>query len=117
MKKLIQLNKGSISDLKDIAEQTQAFYNSDYKDARDFIDRVQKSGKFNRRDLLDNARLALESLVVANQASRGYPGASGTAIWLPTDSSDWSTYGKRYSGLVFHQKTNWGDFLRLLSGQ
>lgn len=113
---LVRVNKNSFTNLRLIARETQAFYNSDYKDARDFIDLIQKSEKLIvEKEVLDNARKAIEDVVVSNQVSPSFKRASGIAIWLPIDFSYWNQYGARYNKMVFQKETKWGDFLSLLN--
>ncbi len=107
-------NPSYYSTLRSIRSQTQDFYESDYRDLRDFTERVSaRSGvPADIKAAADALLLQLDSSIVYNRAQSDYPGAHGLAIYFPASSPDPDySYGQ---GAVWSQRTTWDEFLRSL---
>lgn len=96
------------------AQDTQKYYDDDYKDLTDFLARLEKSDLNIRASVLTNLKDAIKQSVIANDVSGGYADSHGLAFWLPEDKGTYEQYSKRYSGLQFNKDTNWNDVLSTL---
>lgn len=96
-----------------VIKETQAFYYSDYKDAGEFATKLAGYGitQFDRR-AADDLKQALSDFTVANATSTSYSRSTGTSLWIPSESYQYTSHSQRYGELQFHKRTGWGDTLK-----
>lgn len=93
-------------------KKTFNFAYSDYGDFGNFLEQLQKSKNLSiRRAYLDQAKRALNQLVIANRTTQEFAPATGVAVWLPWSGGVFENYRDRYVELSFHKKTGWGNVL------
>lgn len=110
------LPKSEIEAIQSVVQETQGFYYSDYKDARDFTSKLTAAGikQFDTRTA-DDLNRALARMIVANATSSSYAQATGASIWIPAEGYQYSAHAQAYSQLKFHKRTGWGDAAKALS--
>jgi len=114
-KALSALPKSERRTVVNIIRESQGFYYSDYKDARDFARRLTTAGikGFDRRTADDLDR-ALAKLIVANATSTAYVASTGLSMWIPSETYQYSSHAQAYGALQFHKRTGWGDAAKAL---
>ncbi len=109
---MANLNPSELAGIKSAASNTQSYTYSDYKDLKHFIEKLKASTTVKLApEALNNVEAAVAEVVTSNHVSDEFRNSHGIAIWIPTYSSHWSSYGERYKGLKFHQATGWGHAL------
>jgi hypothetical protein len=98
------------TDIEIVSSNTQGFYDSDFRDLKDFALGVAAiSGA--PQDLVDAADALVQQLDISiaySRAQAGYPGAYGMSVYLPSYSVS-SQYTD--AGAVWSQQTTWDEFL------
>jgi hypothetical protein len=114
---LAQLDAARFAEVFKAAQATQRYAYEDYGDFMDFVAKLANAPvALVSAPLIAAVTAAYQALVVANAATADIGGSSGVSVWLPMSSSLWQEYGARYLGLVWHQLTQWGDFVKRLAG-
>lgn len=108
---LSMLPPESLSAIRQSATASKYFYNSDYRDALDFVDRLAENSVMLKSS--NALRAAHSDFVIANDQNQDQK-THGLSIWIPTDSWDYESYWQRYENLVFNKNTNWGAFITKL---
>lgn len=110
---LSNLPAASITQVKTVANATQRYAYSDYKDIGDFVTRLEATPAVAvSNEAIADVKAALSATVISNQVSTSYARSHGVSIWVPTYSSDWGSNGRRYEGLRFDRETGWSTFLK-----
>lgn len=105
---LKNLDAASLKKVKAVANATQDFYYSDYKDLGDFVKRIEALQINADTQLLSQVKTDLSKVVLTSDNSASFAGATGLSIWMPSYSSN---YMERYKGLEFDKITNWSSFI------
>lgn len=112
-----ELQAKSAADLKKIKTATtksKNFYNSDYIDLIDFLDKVSAASI--STSTAASVRSAHDAFVIANDQNQDSV-THGLSIWIPTQSYDYSSYWSRYEKMAFNQNTGWGYFVKKMLGK
>src|SRR6185312_9985134 len=104
------MNAGQLATVKTAASGAQAFYDANYKDLYDFVIGVEKSNVQAKATTLADVKTAVQNFVIESDNTSAYKNAHGLSIWLP-ESSDYTQYQQRYTGLAFDKATGWSQFL------
>ncbi|MDD5658325.1 MAG: clostripain-related cysteine peptidase, partial [Elusimicrobia bacterium] len=114
---LAKLDDAKLAEARKIAKAVRRYAYSDYGDFLDLVERLGKGpGAVVSASALAAAAAAYKALVVANAATPDVSGSNGMSVWLPMKAALWQQYGPRYLGLVWHLLSDWGGFVRRLSG-
>ena len=114
---LAKLDAAKFAEARKAAQATQRYAYSDYGDFMDFVAKLANAPvAIVSAPVLAALAAAHKALVVANDATPDLNASTGVSVWLPMSSYLWQEYGARYLGLVWHQLTQWGDFVKRLSG-
>lgn len=114
---LAKLDAAKFAQARKAAQATQRYAISDYGDFMDFVAKLANAPvALVSAPVIAAVTAAHKALVVANDATADISASSGVSIWLPMSSYLWQEYGARYLGLIWHQLTQWGDFVKRLSG-
>ena len=114
---LAQLDDSKFAEVVKAARAVQRYASSDYGDFMDFVAKLAAGPlALISAPVIEAVTAAAKALVVANAATPDIARSSGVSIWLPMSSYVWSEYGARYVQMVWHQLTQWGDFLKRLAG-
>lgn len=96
--------------------KTQGFAFDDYKDLKHFLANIKSEVNLGENlSAVEKVEDKLNSLIVVNYASAGFPNALGVSIWMPKDSYTYQQYQKRYKNLILNQKTNWLELIDALN--
>lgn len=98
------LSESQLTTVKLAASRSQNYFNADYRDLIDFLDRMQAGGLALSSDRA--VRDAHRKFVVANDQNLNSM-THGLSIWLPTLPGEYEYYRERYLSLSFHQHTSW----------
>lgn len=111
---LAALPAATLSSLRGAAEKAKSFFNADYIDMIDFMN---KGGV---DDLAPASAAALREahskFVIANDQNQDRS-TWGLSIWLPTTAPEYDLYAARYAKSTFHLNTGWGFFLKAMHGR
>jgi hypothetical protein len=111
-RELGKLNSTQIKKVLSVAQSTQDYTYGDYKDAFDFVNRLETNGALAvDRQALSDVKASVSSLVIVNYASPAFSGSHGVSMWIPTSKYDWTNYSQRYQGLNFDRRTKWSSVL------
>ena len=112
---ILKLNPADRAKLLTVANATQSFTYSDYKDLSDFLAGVDAAGLSGlERGSTDDIRRSVNEFIIAHAATTGYEKALGLSIWLPTSSDTYNSNANGYQSLLFQSQTHWGEALRFL---
>lgn len=109
---LRNLPTDSMKKVLQSASSSKYFYNDDYKDAMDFLNRVERNIPISRA--ANDLRQAHSNFVIANDQNQDKV-THGLSIWLPDTRYSMNAYWPRYQNLQFHKETGWGDFLKTMN--
>jgi len=112
---LANLSPSDMRATKSLADATQEFYLSDYKDIFDFVDRLQSSKVGIQSSILSNLKDAVQKMVISVESTDSYANSHGISVWLPTDVGTLNRHKTRYSNLELNKQTKWLDFLTLVN--
>jgi hypothetical protein len=114
---LAKADESHFAEIVKAAQATQRYAYEDYGDFMDFVTKLANAAvSLVSAPVIAAVAAAYKDLVVANAAAPDLAASSGVSIWLPMSSQLWKEYGTRYLGLVWHQLTGWGDFVKRLAG-
>ncbi|MBI5240753.1 MAG: hypothetical protein HY926_09795 [Elusimicrobia bacterium] len=113
-RELAGLDAAKFAQARKAAQRTQRYAYSDYGDFLDFV--VKLPADVVTAPVIAAVTAAYQALVVANAATPDIKGSTGASVWLPMSSYLWQQYGARYLGLAWHKLTEWGGFVKRLSG-
>ena len=111
---ILSLSSSQKKQLVTVANNTQDFYESDYKDLGDFLLNLRSAPALTSAQTLDALDGALSKVVIANATTSHYARAKGATLWIPTSQWQFKNYRDDYRELNFNQSNQWLQALESL---
>jgi hypothetical protein len=105
-----QADSALLKKFKDSVKLAQKFFQSDYVDFFDLVERLKKAQLLVNKSVIGDLDLAYKEFVNSNHFGTSLSKSRGVSIWVPTDFN-YNNHAERYNKLKFALNSTWSEWL------